>query len=167
MIDHPKYMKKESLKIEEDESDRYNNVNHNNDNSDEDCLKIIKNPKFSFLNSSISLWLERWFWSSNAKDILRHRGSAWQRKTNSKSTRCVQYWYSLFIMLVYNDILAWVMMDSQMYINAEYIIMNTLACWVENSETWMKINHYYKTGQCWPIKFNLIKQTMSGKIKLN
>ena len=31
----------------------------------------------------------------------------------------------------------------------------------------MKINHYYKTGQCWPIKFNLIKQTMSGKIKLN
>ena len=62
-------MKKESLKIEEDESDRYNNVNHNNDNSDEDCLKITKNPKFSFLKSSISLWLERWFWSSNAKDI--------------------------------------------------------------------------------------------------
>ena len=55
MIDHLKYMKKESLKIEEDESDRYNNVNHNNDNSDEDCLKIIKNPKLSFLNSSISL----------------------------------------------------------------------------------------------------------------
>ena len=54
MIDHPKYMKKESLKIE-DESDRYNNVNHNNYNSDEDCLKIIKNPQLSFLNSSISL----------------------------------------------------------------------------------------------------------------
>ena len=167
MIDHPKYMKKESLKIEEDKSDRYNNVNHNNDNSDEDCLKIIKNPKFSFLNSSISLWLERWFWSSNAKDILRHRGPVWQWKTNSKSTRCVQYWYSLLIMLIYNEILAWVMMDSQVYINAENISMNTLACWVESSDTWMKINHYYKTGQCWPIKFNLIKQTISGKIKLN
>lgn len=142
MIDHPKYMKKESLKIEEDESDRYNNVNHNNDNSNEDCLKIIKNPKFSFLNSSISLWLERWFWSSNAKDILRRGGVG---HTLQRVLKGARMWDSVSVWAASNEGLFRVTVDSPKSANVE-LSADLWAYWIQVCENWTKVNYCYKIG---------------------
>lgn len=112
-----------------------------------------------------TLWMERWFWSSNAKDILR-RGETIRLK--GESTISIQKkWYSLFGRASPNEAMFWVSMDSQTSSSAKS--GDGKACWVNATNTWTQVNHCMKTGQYGPLKLNyLIKnQTVSGEFVQN
>jgi RNA-directed DNA polymerase len=98
------------------------------------------------LKSSISLWFERWFLSTNAKDILRRDGTIWQCIAKDLLSSCVHYWSNLSRAISPNEAKSWVLVDSRTPISTNASIGCT-ACWIQIEETWTWVNHHYKTGQ--------------------
>ena len=94
----------------------------------------------SLSNSSISLWWERWFWSSNAKDILR-RDSSIRSKWFSRNA---QHSTSLFRVAYSNELMSRVLMNSQ----TEDVVSRWywMACWIRIYDTWARANCRIKTG---------------------
>lgn len=109
------------------------------DIDDEEYTRDLK------LKSKISMNIERWFLSTNAKDILRRGGTIWLQ--NKKLPGCVQNRYGLSRMALSNEVVSWVLVDRHSFINADKQSMNVMACWIPTSETWTWVNHHYKTGQ--------------------
>ena len=141
--------------IVQDQEDRHM---HSNKVSNEDS------------KSSISMWFERWFLSTNAKDILRRGGTIRPTHlvnilhrintiypnvpytknviylTSVRSSSCVQNWYNLPEAASSNEEVSRVSVDRRHIIGSN-ISMRVAACWVHIYKTWTWVNHYYKTGQ--------------------
>lgn len=98
------------------------------------------------LKSSISLWFERWFLSTNAKDILRRGGATWLEFVSKELFGCVHYWYDLSRAISPNEVMSWVLVDSRNPMSI-YLSIGCVACRIQTDETWTWVNHYYKTGQ--------------------
>lgn len=144
--------------MSEESSDRFSGVNNDNEDNKDDREKSVSKSispklKYTTLNydqsQTVTVWTERWFWSTNAKDILRHGGLIWLR---NELSRGAQIWNSLFMGASSNEGMFWVMMDSLLFVNA-YIRAALLsirtgnqAYWTQIYESWTKVNHCYKIG---------------------
>lgn len=94
------------------------------------------------LNSSISSWSERWFMSTNAKDILRRGGIIW---LNTEFTQWRPTWDSVLARAVSNEEPFWVARDSWLIAGINnYAVMS--AYWIPTYESWTWVNHFHKIG---------------------
>lgn len=98
--------------------------------------------------------IERWFLSSNAKDILRQKGFVWLNvlisitpvnwTLNTKYLGSARTPDSLLRAAPSNEMMSWVLMTSLNTVVA--LIYSGTACWIHIHFTWAKANHHIKTG---------------------
>ena len=90
---------------------------------------------------------ERWYMSTNAKDILRHGGTILPLYNMYKTFfESIHNRISLFWAALLNEVMSWVRKDSHPGAGANKSAL-WMACWIQIDVTWTRVKCHFKTGQ--------------------